>query len=259
MSSFSILESDTIFFTNSRILRDEEFHQLRELFPARFHLIEEKIRDYKSASRKQEVLLSRALIFLLSRFSDVIIEFYDGLFKKKEVIVTPEGNSILNRRLKASISHSVDWIAVGISSGKAIGVDVFYKGKGFGKVKRVVKRFLPELIVSIGDNDEDIALSWTIFESFLKIGDYSLESISGFLRYSKEIQLEKRWVKCRMGQIGSEVFRLYTMNIDYLDVIGSMVVRTGASDKIGLKCYMVKKINPCETTLTRVLEMEELS
>lgn len=258
MIHFSLFRNEAIFLVNTGLMTEELLSEVGCLFPARLNIIREKIKDYKSEIRKQEILLSRIFLYILSKFSNSVIEYYDRLFNKK-VSITPSENNRGFGKLNASISHSLDWVAIGVSPRGDIGIDIVSKEKNVEKIRRVEKRFLSNLLSFINSDCYVEGLVWSVYESFLKIGISDLEKISIFFTTSKELNTNKKGCCGRVGNVDGYFFRVYNINIKYPSIIASMVVRTNSDIDDSPKLYLVKEINPRERELTRVLHIEELS
>ncbi len=258
MSQISFSESEKVVLADMRLFENFDFSELVKIFSERLTLIVERVRDYKSEVRKKEVICSRFLLCLLANLWGAKIEYFDNVLKEK-INCVPVNNPATKEKLMASISHSYNWLAVGLSSRGSVGIDVHSLEKGVEKVFFAVKKIFPELFFEVND-ERKYVLTWTLYESFLKIGINDVNKmVSVINKFSEVVDVLNEAGRFRDDGYSfiEGSFNLYGWFLESHMVVGSMVVNSDSREqhKGRLKVYLVEKVDPRECLLTRVLNM----
>ncbi len=249
MSQIPFPESEAIILFDTNLLSKYSFAELIREFPDSLSLIWERIRDYKSKERKREIVVSRYLICLLARYWGVEIEYFDSVLGQK-IVCLSQRDIILKRRMFASISHSLNWLAVGISSLNSIAVDIHSRDRGYEKVLRVVRKIFPQLPL-IEDDVETPTFVWTLYECFKKLGINDFSNVSLLIKMALGLFKGNRTYDKSGFSVYLDMFNLYCWFIDCSTIMGSLVVQCRDDQNRDLSIYFVERIDPRETSFTR--------
>lgn len=106
---------------------DESPEDFFHLYPHLQKLEESLDKRYRSDARKRETLAVRALLFEMTRNSELFIEHQ------------PDGKPLLSNHWQLSISHTRGYAALMLSANKRVGVDIEYVSD---RVERISRRFI---------------------------------------------------------------------------------------------------------------------
>lgn len=261
MLQISFSESEKVVLADMRLFENfdiSELIRLIKIFSERLTFIVEKVMDYKSEARKKEIIYSRFLLCLLANLWGAKIEYFDNVLKEK-INCEPVDNPTNKEKLMASISHSYNWLAVGLSSRGSVGIDIHSLEKGVEKVFFTVKKIFPELFLEVNDERKYI-LAWTLYESFIKIGINDVNKIVPVInRFSEGVDVLNKVGRFRDDGYSfiEGFFNLYGWFLESYAIVGSMVVNLDkeAKEKGRLRVYLVEKVSPRECLFTRALNM----